>query len=164
MNLRPSGYEPDELPTAPPRDISLVFHCGRQIYNDLQILKEITRQISKKNCLTCSKYILTPIRNHKKISLACDDLDKLSVFKITIAICDFANRLASYRILENLRLILDLIIVTIYLGNSISSPLLKLFFYCITDCTITPILVLNYNNYHDMHFWRKPKLRYAHVR
>ena len=27
MNLRPSGYEPDELPTAPPRDIkfSVIF-------------------------------------------------------------------------------------------------------------------------------------------
>src|SRR5579875_318109 len=26
LNLRPSGYEPDELPTAPPRDIKLVGH------------------------------------------------------------------------------------------------------------------------------------------
>ena len=24
LNLRPSGYEPDELPTAPPRDIKLL--------------------------------------------------------------------------------------------------------------------------------------------
>ena len=23
MNLRPSGYEPDELPTAPPRDVNM---------------------------------------------------------------------------------------------------------------------------------------------
>ena len=29
-NVRPSGYEPDELPTAPPRDIVL------QIYNGFQ--------------------------------------------------------------------------------------------------------------------------------
>ncbi len=28
MNLRPSGYEPDELPTAPPRDIKLVLKTG----------------------------------------------------------------------------------------------------------------------------------------
>ena len=27
MNLRPSGYEPDELPTAPPRDINM-FQSG----------------------------------------------------------------------------------------------------------------------------------------
>ena len=28
LNLRPSGYEPDELPTAPPRDNS-IFNGGR---------------------------------------------------------------------------------------------------------------------------------------
>ena len=28
MNLRPSGYEPDELPTAPPRDINMVPKTG----------------------------------------------------------------------------------------------------------------------------------------
>ena len=27
-NLRPSGYEPDELPTAPPRDVNLVPKTG----------------------------------------------------------------------------------------------------------------------------------------
>ena len=27
-NLRPSGYEPDELPTAPPRDINMVPKTG----------------------------------------------------------------------------------------------------------------------------------------
>ena len=26
MNLRPSGYEPDELPTAPLRDIIVILH------------------------------------------------------------------------------------------------------------------------------------------
>ena len=26
MNLRPSGYEPDELPTAPPRDIMFYIY------------------------------------------------------------------------------------------------------------------------------------------
>ena len=25
MNLRPSGYEPDELPTAPPRDVAITY-------------------------------------------------------------------------------------------------------------------------------------------
>ena len=28
LNLRPSGYEPDELPTAPPRDINMVPKTG----------------------------------------------------------------------------------------------------------------------------------------
>ena len=28
MNHRPSGYEPDELPTAPPRDVKLVDGVG----------------------------------------------------------------------------------------------------------------------------------------
>jgi hypothetical protein len=33
-NLRPSGYEPDELPTAPPRDVSMDFAwCGREDLN-----------------------------------------------------------------------------------------------------------------------------------
>ena len=28
LNLRPPGYEPDELPTAPPRDINMVPKTG----------------------------------------------------------------------------------------------------------------------------------------
>ena len=33
MNLRPSGYEPDELPTAPPRDIKLNLVIGAEDRN-----------------------------------------------------------------------------------------------------------------------------------
>ena len=33
LNQRPSGYEPDELPTAPLRDIELFFWCITIIYN-----------------------------------------------------------------------------------------------------------------------------------
>ncbi len=33
MNLRPSGYEPDELPTAPPRDIGLrIYYIKKNLY------------------------------------------------------------------------------------------------------------------------------------
>ena len=31
LNLRPSGYEPDELPTAPPRDVFDIYGGGRGI-------------------------------------------------------------------------------------------------------------------------------------
>ena len=31
LNLRPSGYEPDELPTAPPRGIYFLYGGGRGI-------------------------------------------------------------------------------------------------------------------------------------
>ncbi len=34
MNQRPSGYEPDELPTAPLRDIELFAWCITIIYNN----------------------------------------------------------------------------------------------------------------------------------
>ena len=30
MNLRPSGYEPDELPTAPPRDVIFKFNMAEE--------------------------------------------------------------------------------------------------------------------------------------
>ena len=33
LNLRPSGYEPDELPTAPPRDIKLNLVIGAEDRN-----------------------------------------------------------------------------------------------------------------------------------
>ena len=36
MNLRPSGYEPDELPTAPPRDIL----CLLSFLSTYSILKD----------------------------------------------------------------------------------------------------------------------------
>ena len=30
LNLRPSGYEPDELPTAPPRDVIFKFNMAEE--------------------------------------------------------------------------------------------------------------------------------------
>ena len=39
LNLRPSGYEPDELPTAPPRDIKLL--C-RDFLGVLYIITDIS--------------------------------------------------------------------------------------------------------------------------
>ncbi len=50
LNLRPSGYEPDELPTAPPRDIfySLVQqHCHTP--ESLFIAQEVLYRISLEN-------------------------------------------------------------------------------------------------------------------
>ena len=39
LNLRPSGYEPDELPTAPPRDIKLLY---RDFLGVLYIITDIS--------------------------------------------------------------------------------------------------------------------------
>ena len=45
MNLRPSGYEPDELPTAPPRDIIIIGAEDRNrtgtVFNYRRILSPV---------------------------------------------------------------------------------------------------------------------------
>ena len=47
MNLRPSGYEPDELPTAPPRDIMFCIYGAEDrnrtgtVFNHRRILSPV---------------------------------------------------------------------------------------------------------------------------
>ena len=48
LNLRPSGYEPDELPTAPPRDVKYYLFFGAEdrnrtgtVFNHRRILSPV---------------------------------------------------------------------------------------------------------------------------